>query len=360
MPYDAIVIGAGPAGSVTARMLARGGWHVALVEKTKFPRRKVCGEFLSATSLPLLRACGIGGAYDKAAGPLVTRIGLYAENATIMSPREGAWGRALDRAVLDTLLCDAAVAAGANLIQPAEVTALEDDAVTLDDGRILSARRIVVANGSWATSGPFAIGTPSDLFAFKMHFRDARLLPGLMPLLAFPGGYGGLVHSDGGRVSLSFCIRRRALETARRDHAGKAGVAALAHVRASSRGVDAVLDGAALDGAILATGPIHPGIRPCVQGVVFHVGNSAGEAHPIVAEGVSMAIQGGELLARLLLEGREADYPRAWAKAFAPRIRAAALFASLAMHGGTRAAMRGAIAVFPRILDFGARLSGKV
>ena len=52
---------------------------------------------------------------------------------------------------------------------------------------------------------------PSDLFAFKAHFRDSDLPAGLMPLLAFPGGYGGLVHSDAGRTSLSCCIRRDAL-----------------------------------------------------------------------------------------------------------------------------------------------------
>jgi len=356
---DAAVIGAGPAGSVTARLLARGGWRVALVEKTAFPRRKVCGEFLSATSLPLLEACGIGETYDHAAGPPVTCVGLYAGNTIVTSPHVRQWGRALNRAVLDTLLRDAAVAAGVELIQPAEVTALNGDGVTLDGRRERHARHIIFAGGSWATGGPFAVETPSGLFAFKAHFRGTHLPPGLMPLLAFPGGYGGLVRSDNGLTSLSFCIRRAVLEGARRRHGGKAGEAALAHIRATTHGVAQALHGAAPDGAILATGPIHPGIRPCRRGNVLYVGNIAGEAHPIVAEGISMAIQAGGLLAGLLLEGREAEYPRAWARRFAPRIHAAALFARLAMHGVTRTAARGAVAAFPRILDWGARLSGK-
>jgi len=41
--FDAVVIGAGPAGSATAILLARLGWSVALVERQRFPRRKVCG-----------------------------------------------------------------------------------------------------------------------------------------------------------------------------------------------------------------------------------------------------------------------------------------------------------------------------
>jgi len=43
MIHDALVIGAGPAGSTAARLLAQAGWSVALVEKSVFPRRKVCG-----------------------------------------------------------------------------------------------------------------------------------------------------------------------------------------------------------------------------------------------------------------------------------------------------------------------------
>ena len=69
MQVDAIVIGAGPAGSAAARLLAQAGWSVALVEKAEFPRRKVCGEFISAPTMPVLKACGIAAPFIAAAGP---------------------------------------------------------------------------------------------------------------------------------------------------------------------------------------------------------------------------------------------------------------------------------------------------
>ena len=58
-------------------------------------------------------------------------------------------------------------------------------------------RMVIAACGSWNAKGIFALPAappkPSDLFAFKAHFSQSRLPAGLMPLLAFPGGYGGLV-----------------------------------------------------------------------------------------------------------------------------------------------------------------------
>jgi flavin-dependent dehydrogenase len=238
MRFDVIVIGAGPAGSAAAKLLAQAGWRVALVEKMEFLRRNVCGEFISATTMPVLPACGIAARLITESGPPVTRIGAWAGEAMLAAPREQVWGRALGREHLDTMLRDAAVKAGTTLLQPVEVTDLRwEDGVYLcglDNGREIAARTVVAACGSWNPKGVFAVRgdsvAPSDLFAFKAHFKGASLPAGLMPLLAFPGGYGGLVESDGGRVSLSCCIRRDRLALVRSRHGGKAGEGVLAHI----------------------------------------------------------------------------------------------------------------------------------
>jgi flavin-dependent dehydrogenase len=51
---DLIVIGGGPAGTSAAITCARNGARVLLLERGRFPRHKVCGEFVSAESLDLL------------------------------------------------------------------------------------------------------------------------------------------------------------------------------------------------------------------------------------------------------------------------------------------------------------------
>ena len=386
--YDVLVIGVGPAGSTAARLLAKAGWSVAVVEKSRFPRRKVCGEFISATSLPLLYDRDIGAQFFSQAGPEVRRVGLFALGTALTSGMPPAansvagWGRALGRDQLDLLLAEAAAKAGAELWQPWKLMGLR----RVSGGHVctmagegctkeLHVRVVVAATGSWEP-GPLLAEFAqtrrgSDLLAFKAHFRGGDLPQDLMPLLAFPGGYGGMVHTDRGRVSLSCCIRRDILQHCRNEHPNRhAGNSVLHHIQDHCEGVRETLEHACLDGTWLAAGPIRPGIRRRYADGIFFIGNIAGEAHPIVAEGISMAMQSAWLLCQRLLECRDGianqavvdavghAYARDWKDAFAARIRAAAMLARIVMQPGAAWALP-VIKRFPQVLTWGARLSGK-
>jgi flavin-dependent dehydrogenase len=189
-----------------------------------------------------------------------------------------------------------------------------------------------------------------------------------MPLLIFPGGYGGMVHSDSGRLSLSCCIRRDELMRCRERRQGHSAAEAVSqHIQASCQGVREALKHAKLDGAWLSAGPIRPGIRKRYADGIFFIGNIAGEAHPIIAEGISMAMQSAWLLCQNLLarqENRAATeigraYAAKWKRRFAPRIYAASAFAHLAMSRNAAVLALPILKQFPGFLTFGAQLSGK-
>jgi flavin-dependent dehydrogenase len=381
--FDALVIGAGPAGGTAALLLARAGWSVAVVEKAEFPRRKVCGEYISATTWPLLRDLGVAAELDRHAGPPVGRVGLFAADTMIDAPMPllrnagEACGRAIERELLDTALLAQAERRGAEVWQPYCVERLrgaeggfEAELVSTGDRSpaLLRARLVIAAHGSWEHGelpSQIARRAPQagDLFGFKAHFMGSTLEKGLMPLVLFRGGYGGMVHTGHGRVSFSCCIRRDALTACRKQRPGlAAGEAVIAHVKETCRGVRESLAGACVADAWLSSGPIRPGIRVRAGDRVFTVGNAAGEAHPLVAEGISMAIQSSWLLCESLLRSREgaaSEYPARWRRHFATRVRASSVFATLTTSPRTAAASAALMKHVPAMLTWGARWSGK-
>ncbi|MES2535436.1 MAG: NAD(P)/FAD-dependent oxidoreductase [Pseudomonadota bacterium] len=392
--YDAVIIGAGPAGSSAAILLAQAGWSVAVLEKKRFPRRKVCGECVAASNLPLLDALGIGPAFDAAAGPPLRQVGLMSGAQNIhadlppLADGRHPWGRALGRDVFDSLLLERARQAGATILQPwaafairghpgafqCDAAALESQAVS-----VLTATVLIAAHGSW-TPPPDAGSVPrwprlaSDLFAFKANFKEAEIAHGLLSVLAFAGAYGGMVMAGGGITTLACCIRRDRLRSCRELMQGQsAGSAVEAYMKENCAAVARALAEARRQGEWLSAGPIRPGVRVQPRGSgVFLIGNAAGEAHPIIGEGISMALQSSWLLCEMLfryaspvLAGAaqpqiQREYAHAWRGSFTPRIRWAALFAHAAMRPALAPMLLPVLRWKPTLMTCAARLSGKV
>jgi 2-polyprenyl-6-methoxyphenol hydroxylase-like FAD-dependent oxidoreductase len=398
---DVLVIGAGPAGASTAILLKRAGWRVILVEKSSYPRQKVCGECLSAASLALLDRLGVGAAVRDRAGPELHKVGWMRGASTLIADlppcTDGPYryGRALGRDQLDAILVNRASELGVMLIQPAKVRSVMAKAGRFECDIQLSApgdspgraqesivRRvpiIVDAHGSWEKGPEHGIRLTSrrrpkgsDLFGFKASFANATLPQGLLPVLSFRGGYGGLVMAEDRRLTLAGCIRRDTLAGWRGHLPGtSAGDAFELYLRASCRGVREILEVARRPAPWLSIGPLQPRIRLERPDGVFSVGNAAGEMHPLIGEGMSMALQSAFLLAGCLIEqpARAIDaaraleihraYRAAWRNAFALRLRLAAIYAHIAMRPVLSLPVTKLLWGCPALLTAAAQLAGK-
>lgn len=79
--YDVIVVGGGPAGSVMAWSLARAGISVLLLERAKFPREKVCGDFIEPRGLKILDQLGCLQLLEQASPLPTTHVAMFLQSS---------------------------------------------------------------------------------------------------------------------------------------------------------------------------------------------------------------------------------------------------------------------------------------
>jgi flavin-dependent dehydrogenase len=129
--YDAIVIGARCAGSPTAMLLARAGYRVLLVDRSTFPSDKLSTHFIQPSGVKCLEAWGLLDAVIAAGTPSITSFNIYAGDQLVMQPPMDDVAYCPRRYLLDTILVEAAVAAGAEVR-----TGFKVDEIVMDGGTV--------------------------------------------------------------------------------------------------------------------------------------------------------------------------------------------------------------------------------
>jgi len=180
---DVIIVGAGPAGSSAALRLASAGYDVTLLERSRFPRTKVCGDYLSAGGVSLLHELDVAGPALEGAYP-IKAIALhgFGEHLRMTLPQQAL---ALPRSTLDERLRQAALRAGAHVFHGSFLHAQvrrRDMSVHLRDahGRevTIAARVLLGADGAWSSVAQRCALAPrirpSGRWAVGGHLREQR------------------------------------------------------------------------------------------------------------------------------------------------------------------------------------------
>ena len=355
--WDVVVIGAGPAGALSALLAARSGASTLLVERKRFPRPKVCGGCLNASGLALLESLGLGHIALKYGLPIhQLRLGLKGRQTELSLPG----GVSIARTELDAELARLAQDAGALFVQEtrASVGAVDDSSreVTLarhDREVRVKGRAVVLAAG---LSGSQIPGEPAFSTRVK---RRSRIGAGCF-LKHFPSEYnqGTIAMAIGRSGYVGMTPTLVGLDVAAafdadflKSQGGPAKASAAILLEAGFPALPSMLDA-----EWLGTLPLTRTTRPLASSRVFLVGDAAGYVEPFTGQGMAIALQGALALSPYLREAIDRWTPaigEAWSRDYLRNVAArhwpAALIAAIVRRPALASLTFGLAGAFPAL-----------
>lgn len=322
--YDLMVIGGGPAGTSAAITAARRGRRVLLLERGRFPRHKVCGEFVSSESLELL-----GELLDSHPAELlaravqVSRARIFLDGRVLQTSIEPA-AASLPRFELDGALWQAAEQCGVETKQQITVQNVAGAgpfvaATSIGEFR---ARAVVNASGRWSNLAGSTRANghgATKWIGLKAHYSETSPAASV-DLYFFEGGYCGVqpvslsADSSPGRINACAMVRADVactLQEVFRLHPALHERAGKWHPLTEP----------------VSVAPLTFGKPQPVRDHILMAGDAAGFVDPFVGDGISLALRSGALAARCLelfftgrvsLEEARRQYGQDYQQHFAP------------------------------------------
>jgi flavin-dependent dehydrogenase len=296
--HDLAIIGGGPAGTSAAIIAARGGASVLLFERGRFPRHKVCGEFVSAESLGLLRTLlGSQHAALLTNAVPIPRARVFLDGRTIETPVDPP-AASIARLDLDAALWELAGQSGVETRQQTtvqEISGAGPFRVATAQGNY-ETRAVINASGRWSNLNPPSAsnGEPIEKWlGVKAHFAESSP-PASVDLYFFEGGYCGVQPVDVSGSGQLQC-RVNACAMVRADVAGTLPEVFALHplLQARSRNWRPLSDP-------VSTSPLIFRTPQAERDNILLAGDAAGFVDPFVGDGISLALRSGALAAECL------------------------------------------------------------
>jgi flavin-dependent dehydrogenase len=284
--YDLIVAGAGPAGSAAAITAARKGARVLMLEKDRFPRHKVCGEFVSSESLLVLDSLLAGRTFETL--PQLPFARIFLDGRKLAFPVTPS-ARSIPRYELDAALMEAARQAGVEVREETPVRQVLPGklfSVTIEN-TTLKSKAVINATGRWSQLTRFKAAKNEKWIGLKAHFTEGSPSQSV-DLYFFPGGYCGVQPVGENLVNACAMV--------------KADVASsLQHVFALNPRLWRRSRDWEQQFATISTSALHFRRPETEDRGMLLAGDSAGFIDPFVGDGISLALHSGVLAAESLL-----------------------------------------------------------
>jgi menaquinone-9 beta-reductase len=356
--YDAVIVGGGPAGTSAAIHLATRGVRVLLAEQKKFPRAKLCGEFISPECLAHFERLGVMERMLEAGGTELTETRFYSRSGRSVNvpsewfkaARSGALG--LSRAEMDARLLARARAAGVEVLEEAQAVRLLLEGkrvrgVSLKtSGQVLEVGALVTVDATGRSralcrrvekdeaNNQRATTPRPSLVAFKAHLENASGTDKHCEIYFYRGGYGGLSRVENGLSNLCFIASARDVRACGND-----AERVMREVLMKNRRAAQTLSRARPLTGWLAVALESFGRRRLVPARgLFAIGDAASFIDPFTGSGMLMALESGELAAQTIArhlaalrvsdsasDDAAADYRAQYQRVFGARLRVCAL-----------------------------------
>ncbi len=335
---DALIIGAGPAGTSCAMALATRGRRVVLVDRSVFPRAKTCGGFIAPESRKLLESMGVWNELLSQGAQLVNKAVLSSADGTAVTiPVHDGPALGVSRDLLDKVLLARAKALGVEVLEGARIRQVigDDKGFELDidhysrgTTRLLKVRDLISATGHPVTL-PDAPGVQMGIGAL---YEDIPALRGQVSLVCCRGGHVGINPFELGKVNVCYVVEAGLFKACGND---------------PQRVIDAwTRENISLQNILGKARRVTPWKAVCVparkavvlnKDGIWRVGDAAAFIDPVTGGGMSVALLSGQFLAGALLAhddeaSRLRQYARDYHTCFVWQRRVAALWGGLAHH----------------------------
>lgn len=297
MIFNLAIIGGGPAGCSAAIVAARKGARVLLLERTRFPRQKVCGEFVSAESLELLQDLLTNDfRHLLTHSPRISNSRIFLDGS-ILEARIDPPAASIARFDLDAALWETCCVEGVEAHAETVVKSVEGNGpfrITAGE-QIFEAEVVINASGRWSSfTSPQARArnTKEKWIGIKAHFYEPAAAPST-DLYFFEGGYCGVqpvtVSTNGSPTRINACAMVRSDVAIALPDVLELNPALRERSRAWKPAMEAV-----------STSPLVFHKPEPVQNTMLQVGDAAAFVDPFVGDGISLALRSGALAAECL------------------------------------------------------------
>lgn len=355
---DVLIIGGGLAGLTAAIHLSKKGLKITLIEKSDYPRHKVCGEYISNEILPYLLWLGVDVLQLQPTN--ITQFEFTTQNGKTAQTKLPLGGFGISRYALDDFLYQQAISNGCKIIKEnvTEVSYSNNEFTVITPNQILFSKIVLGAFGKRSNidqvlSRDF-ITKKSPWLAVKAHYTG-DFTDDVVALHNFNGGYCGVSKVENNIINVCYLADYETFKKYKNIEEYQQNVLYKnKHLKAVFENNKPVFD------KPLTISQISFDKKQPVENHILMIGDTAGLIHPMCGNGMAMAIHSAKIASDLVLdyhsgkiESRELleqKYTKDWKKNFEKRLLMGRFLAKALTHKSITNTFVYLVASMPSIL----------